>query len=48
MRKVLCPKCGRVLFHSDRGVVEIKCPRCKYITKFEIGEESVKHTVKRE
>lgn len=36
MEKIQCPQCGRTLFECGGEELEIKCNRCKHITKFKI------------
>jgi len=35
LRKLHCKRCGRTLLKEEaRGILEIKCPKCKYMNLF--------------
>jgi len=51
MKKILCPVCNKTLLMAKDGTIEIKCSKntsrkgCGTIIRFEITDESVKHTI---
>jgi len=54
IKDIRCPYCDKLLLKVEAGTLEIKCSKqdarrgCGRTIKFEITDESVKHTVIRE
>lgn len=44
MKKIQCPHCGQTLFYAKVADLEIKCQRCKRITKVNFKEQSEPHS----
>ena len=45
LTKVKCPQCFRTLLLAERFTGQIKCPRCKTITNFNVDQGTITHTV---